>query len=138
MTTVENFHKGASIVAIVLGSLNFLAALLTFCFIKSRKSLSQLQAMTFMLLIISLAQTFGGIAGIYYNGEDPKNFGFIMSFIGRNIVFIQVFAVNWAVSFKFWESVQKLSQFLLSTIEKPGDREASEDDVSAQESISRS
>ena len=93
--------------------------------------------MTFMLLIISLVQIFGGISSLLYSGENPKNVGFIMSFMGRNLVYIQVFAVNWAVSFKFWKSVEKLSQFLLSTIERRDDSETSEDIESEQESESR-
>ena len=109
------------VVVIVFASVTLIASLVTLCFIRRFKTLSYLQCMTVMISIVALFDVYSAGLNLYFCNNNYHQSLLILDFAAYDVQVICIFAINWFISFKFWETVGRLSAYLKSTLDEPDD-----------------
>lgn len=107
------------ITAMVLSTISLLAALAILWHIKKHNSLKQIRIITLIIIFCSLC----GIASGFFdtlvevdNKSDIENIIFASIAAGSNILIELVrFCIVWLISFKFWDTMRQLSQYVRIT-----------------------
>ena len=79
--------------------------------------------MTVMISIVALIDVFSAGLNSYNCNHDFLKSLSILDVATYEIQVVCIFAINWFISFKFWETVGKLSAYLKSTLDEPDDKQ---------------
>ena len=108
------------LLTVAFGTLTLISAIVMLFFIKFRKSIWYLQAMTLTIIVISIIQIVSGSLNAANAKFDAAETFIVLASIGSGLHRLGVFAVTWLISFKFWNTICQIS-FYLENARRRGD-----------------